>query len=321
VVVAFVGPAEDLPDGVSGVSLSPDEPLAKEWVLLLLDATLGTTLTAVDRDRLDLGERTVEAARTFTATWSFVRDDAAADARRVLGLLGDRLDPVAQRRAERVLRGPERAPDALEQRFTAALTVLVEALDAGVRRRRELDLALSTVRHQAEQDRLTGLHNRHYLERFLGTAAAGSVLRLCALLVDVDRLKALNDECGHAAGDAALTAVAAVLRESVREDDVVVRWGGDEFLVLLPGAGTDAGRAAAQRVVEGVRRARLPEPWADVPLTVSVGVSPADPTALPLARLDEALVRRQGRRPRRAAPGRRRGLTTGGRAALRRARP
>lgn len=285
---------EGLPDGVTGVCLAPDETLAREWVLLLVDGTLGASLMAVDLDRLDLGERSVEAARTFTTTWSFVREHATVEAQRVLDGLGDRLDPGVRRRAERALKPPDREPDVLEQRFTAALGVLVEALDTGVRRRRELDSALSTVRRQAEQDRLTGLHNRHFLERFLGGAGDGSALRLCALLVDVDRLKSLNDRCGHAAGDAALSAVAAVLRATLREDDVAVRWGGDEFLVLLPGAGADAGLDVAMRVVEGVRAARLPEPWADVTLSVSVGVSPADPSALPLARLDEALYAVKG---------------------------
>jgi diguanylate cyclase (GGDEF)-like protein len=170
-----------------------------------------------------------------------------------------------------------------------ALTALVEALDRGYERRRELGGVLTTVRRQAEQDRLTGLHNRHYLDRFLGSAAGGSALMLCALLVDVDHLKTINDQCGHAAGNAALSAVAEVLRRTTREDDVVVRWGGDEFLVLLPGTAPEAGLDVARRIVARVREARMPEPWVPVPLSVSVGVSPANPAALPLQQLDEAL--------------------------------
>lgn len=289
VVVAFAGSADDLPPGVHGVSLPDDSPLVREWVLLLVDRTLGTSLTAVDRQRLDLGQRSLEAGRTFTATWSFVRDHAVADAERVLDHLSTGLPAGVAVAAREALAAPPHSSRALEHRFTAALTALVEALDRGADRRRALDDALTTVRQQAEQDRLTGLHNRHYLERFLGAAAGGSALTLCALLVDVDRLKEVNDALGHGAGDAALSAVAEVLRRSTRDDDVVVRWGGDEFLVLLPGASADVGMVVARRIVAGVRDVRLPAPWDAVPLSVSVGVSPADPTALPLAQLDEAL--------------------------------
>lgn len=289
VVVAFVGPVDALPAGVHGVSLDADHPVAREWALVLVDRTLGTTLTAVDRQRLQPGAQSLEAARTFTATWSFVRDDAARDARRILDALSAGLQPTVRAAAVAAVASPAPSTGALETRLTAALTALVDALDHGYERRRALGDALTTARRQAEEDRLTGLHNRHYLERFLGSASDGSVLMLCALLVDVDHLKAVNDGWGHGAGDAALSAVAQVLRRATRDDDVVVRWGGDEFLVLLPGTGPEAGLGVARRIVAEVRTAQLPEPWATVPLSVSVGVSPANPASLPLTQLDEAM--------------------------------
>ena len=289
VVVVFAGSVDGLPAGVHGISLEADDPLARRWALLLVDRTVGTTLQAVDRQRLQPGGQSLEAARTFSATWSFVRSDAAGDATSLLETLSDRLPPAVRAAALAAVAPPSRSSRRLEARFTAALTALVEALDRGYDRRRALGDALTTVRRQAEQDPLTGLHNRHYLERFLGSATDGSALLLCALLVHVDHLKTINDRWGHGAGDAALSAVAEVLRRTTRPDDVVVRWGGDEFLVLLPGADPDTGLAAAGRIVLEVRATRMPEPWASVPLSVSVGVSPASPASLPLPQLDEAL--------------------------------
>ena len=216
-------------------------------------------------------------------------EDATREARRILDTLPAGLQPAIRASALLALAPPARSTGVLESRLTAALTTFVDALDRGYDRRRSQGLELTSVRLQSEQDRLTGLHNRHYLDRFLSSASGGSVLTLCALLVDVDHLKTINDTWGHGAGDAALSTVAKALRRSTRPDDVVVRWGGDEFLVLLPGTDPEAGLAVGRRIVDAVRAAAMPDPWATVPLSVSVGVSPADPASLPLTQLDQAL--------------------------------
>jgi diguanylate cyclase (GGDEF)-like protein len=125
-------------------------------------------------------------------------------------------------------------------------------------------------------DTLTGLFNRRgFLE-----ASDGAVLRsrrsgrpLSIVLADVDRFKEVNDSLSHAAGDAALKALAGALRSALRAQDTVARWGGDEFIVLLP----ETAKEGALRVSESLRAVvsalRVDFEGARVHLTLSLGVA------------------------------------------------
>ena len=107
----------------------------------------------------------------------------------------------------------------------------------------------------ARQDRLTSLPNRRaFEEQFAreGARAGRSGRPLALLLADVDRFKEINDRWGHAAGDAALVAVADVFRETLRTCDTPARIGGDEFVVLLPDTDADGAQVVATRLVEAV---------------------------------------------------------------------
>src|ERR1700694_905688 len=105
------------------------------------------------------------------------------------------------------------------------------------------------LRHQADHDALTGLANRGCLLRALDAQLASRAAGESALLfIDVDDLKLINDEFGHAGGDAVLRAVAGVLSESVRRGDMAARLGGDEFAILL------AGVTASSQVTDGAER-------------------------------------------------------------------
>jgi len=137
---------------------------------------------------------------------------------------------------------------------------------------------VSSLRHFAEVDGLTGLSSRSFFDR----AAARRVERcrssgvpLACLMLDVDDFKAYNDRHGHAAGDEALRCVGRALRECARADDLVSRYGGEEFVLLAQGD-LEGAIELAERVRRAVEEGCVPEGENSLvhPITVSVGVAP-----------------------------------------------
>ena len=125
----------------------------------------------------------------------------------------------------------------------------------------------------ARRDSLTGLRNRRDIEETLIAAFAAARRRgdgLAVLMIDIDHFKAVNDSLGHLAGDALLVKIAQTLRSSLRIGDVIGRWGGEEFIAVLPGAGAGAALDVAERI-----RARVEthEPDAPASATVTIGVA------------------------------------------------
>jgi diguanylate cyclase (GGDEF)-like protein len=132
----------------------------------------------------------------------------------------------------------------------------------------------------ASTDPLTGLHNRRafliYCEKELMRSSRATE-PFSLVLIDLDHFKQVNDRHGHDAGDAALCAVASQLRGAVRENDVLARWGGEEFIVLLPGASSEQAVHVAQRLrlcIESIsllRNGRV-DTWSAIRLAISAGV-------------------------------------------------
>jgi diguanylate cyclase (GGDEF)-like protein/PAS domain S-box-containing protein len=112
------------------------------------------------------------------------------------------------------------------------------------------------LRNQAIRDQLTGLYNRRFLEDALVREtgrAARSGEPVAAAILDVDHFKRINDTHGHEAGDAVLRGLGKILRETTRKTDIVGRFGGEEFLLLLPGANLEVAQARAEEVLDAVR--------------------------------------------------------------------
>jgi diguanylate cyclase (GGDEF)-like protein len=131
---------------------------------------------------------------------------------------------------------------------------------------------LRRLRRAASIDAMTGLWNRRFLLDSLDVSssfASRHGLPLSLVLLDVDHFKAINDGYGHAAGDDALRDVAAVLQASARGHDVVSRFGGEEFAILLPGTDREGATAMAERV----RRDLAERPWPIREVTASFGVA------------------------------------------------
>jgi two-component system, cell cycle response regulator len=130
------------------------------------------------------------------------------------------------------------------------------------------------LEEMAYHDELTGVANRRFAVRQLHallSRARRHGQELSVVLLDADRFKSLNDRHGHGAGDDVLRGLAKRLRARVREEDVVARFGGEEFLVILPDTGPDGAATAAEDLRVAVASEPFPVGRFALPLTVSVG--------------------------------------------------
>ena len=120
--------------------------------------------------------------------------------------------------------------------------------------------------NSAFMDPLTGAYSRRYFEKFL----ADSEQINGVVVIDVDRFKAVNDSYGHLVGDKALESVSAAVQACLRESDILVRYGGDEFLLLMPQLRPEGLPLVMDRIQEAVRQARV-ESHPEIRLSISVG--------------------------------------------------
>jgi diguanylate cyclase (GGDEF)-like protein len=140
----------------------------------------------------------------------------------------------------------------------------------------------SELSFQSSRDPLTALYNRRHFQNFINEGRgetdrrAGAVAKpvQALLLIDLDHFKLINDQFGHAAGDAVLIAVARRLRDTLRETDMIVRWGGEEFLVYVPLAPADRMDEIVQRIMHAVSEQPIQYMGHYINVTVSIGYSP-----------------------------------------------
>jgi len=144
----------------------------------------------------------------------------------------------------------------------------------------ELEASSARFETLSITDPLTGLYNRAHLAdvlpRLVSQIEAGRPLSL--LMLDIDDFKDHNDTWGHPEGDKVIATLADVIRNSIRETDVAIRYGGEEFAVILPGADLERARIAAERIrLAFAHRVFTPQPGVQIHKTVSLGVARANP--------------------------------------------
>jgi diguanylate cyclase (GGDEF)-like protein len=142
------------------------------------------------------------------------------------------------------------------------------------RQKEELLKAVDTIRTLATIDELTSLANRRYMNEVLAQEQrrTGDIGATCIALLDIDFFKRVNDRHGHAAGDAVLRAFAGAARAELRAADVLARWGGEEFLLMLPGTGVAEAQQVLMRMAQQVAGMTIPEFAALTAVSFSAGV-------------------------------------------------
>lgn len=132
----------------------------------------------------------------------------------------------------------------------------------------ERKLIENKIRFLSYHDQLTGLYNRHFLEAEMKRLDKERQLPISMIMADLNNLKLANDTFGHAKGDEMLKKAAAVITESCRSEDIIARWGGDEFLIYLPQTNMSEALEICSRIKSSFEGVEV----AGIPLTVSIGV-------------------------------------------------
>lgn len=171
------------------------------------------------------------------------------------------------------------------------------------KQRQELATALAENRELASRDLLTGLINRRHMLELLHLeqrrCLRGVRVMLLALM-DIDHFKSINDTYGHGVGDLALQTFAEVVRENIRSSDVLARWGGEEFVLLISDTDVDGALLTLNRVRQAVQVAEVEGGPSDLQMTVSIGLAAhiaGEALETTLDRADKALycAKRAGR--------------------------
>jgi diguanylate cyclase (GGDEF)-like protein len=150
--------------------------------------------------------------------------------------------------------------------------VLVTILYRRVRQtHQQLSASHRQLQVQSERDPLTDLANRRHFQAVMAQSGAEKGFEGALLLVDIDHFKHVNDLHGHGAGDRVIVEVARRLTEAVRSDDLVVRWGGEEFLVLAPRAAPEQAEQMAERVLRSIGSMPIDTGVGPVRVTASIG--------------------------------------------------
>jgi len=146
------------------------------------------------------------------------------------------------------------------------LLKILAVITSNVLTRQEIE---SNIRYISFHDQLTGLYNRHFLEEEMARLNTKRQLPLAVIMADLNGLKLVNDTYGHATGDKMLIEAANIIRNSCRGEDVIARWGGDEFVILLPQTTVEETWLICKRITESCQNSVV----GDVPVSIALGIA------------------------------------------------
>ncbi|MFO8191213.1 MAG: PAS domain S-box protein [Bacillota bacterium] len=177
--------------------------------------------------------------------------------------------------------------DAVKQKrvFTKQEINLLKALAEIISNVLERQKTETNIHYISFHDQLTGLYNRYFLGEEIERFNTKRQLPLTVIMADLNSLKLVNDTYGHETGDQLLKTAANILRNSCREEDIIARWGGDEFVVILPQTEERDAQLICKRITEGCRGTFVK----DVPVSIALGLATkTSETTNPLETLQEA---------------------------------
>ncbi|NNF66893.1 MAG: GGDEF domain-containing protein, partial [Gammaproteobacteria bacterium] len=156
-----------------------------------------------------------------------------------------------------------------------AIAIMLIALLIGALLATSAWTPVELLHFQANRDQLTHLHNRHYLNKYgphLFADAAANQETISTVIVDLDHFKAINDTFGHAAGDAVIKTVAKRLQNAARSHDIVARFGGEEFVMLLPTACAETAKDVLERAKADLKENPIAFADREIPVSFSAGI-------------------------------------------------
>ena len=157
----------------------------------------------------------------------------------------------------------------------ALISLLLDVTER-VRAARELQTLQDKLREQSIHDGLTGLYNRFYLDDFLSReliAAKRADYPVSAIMADLDHFKSINDRYGHLAGDEVLRVLGGLMKQHARGSDMCSRYGGEEFLLVLPGMAQDSAAGRAEQLRRALAAVQIPFGGSTIEVTASFGVA------------------------------------------------
>jgi diguanylate cyclase (GGDEF)-like protein len=279
VVVGFAGVTGgvDLPPGIEQLPIPDDDPLAEEWNVLVLSPSVSAGLIATDLGTV-VAARSLERGRLFSPAVATDPAWVVAEAERVLvALPEDRREAVLAPGRAAVVRRPVRGEE-----------VLREELEAGWWRTLTFTAEVERAERAALADPRMGALPRRFLEGYLSRVGSRAP-DLAVVLFDLDGLHRINERYGRSVGDAAIQAFAEVVRTRVRCTDLLVRYDGDQWLLIVPSLPLAGAEARVDEILAAWAQNRLPAPAAHEELAASAGLGVFRAADLDVEAVDAAM--------------------------------